>query len=247
MNRFLAYFFQCLYLFYLTLATILFHLFAFPFILLLFMTLNKGRMDDAVRFSIHLYGSFVVRISWPLVRIRCIGRENIPVAAPCIVVVNHRSTPDMFFAPFFTPKNTVVFVRSWPFRLWFFGWFMRRAGYIDIEKMGLNEFIEGKGRELYERGLSFLFFPEGHRSRSGKLQPFRSGAFLTAVEFNIPVVPVCITGTEKFLPINDPLVRPAKINIEILPPVHPSTFPVERRSVKLKKHVESLIREHLNE
>ena len=80
-----------------------------------------------------------------------------------------------------------------------------------------------------------------------KLLPFCSGAFIAAVEFNMPVVPVCMTGTEKFLSMNDHLVRPAVIDIDILPAVHPSSFPEERRAVKLKKHVESLIRECLNE
>lgn len=228
-------------------ATVLFHLFAFPLILILSLALTKRRFDDAMRFSIHLYGTFAVRISWPLIRIKCSGRENMPVDASCVVVVNHRSTPDVFFAPFFTPTNTAVFVRSWPFRMLFFGWFMRSAGYVDTETTELNKFLEGKGVALCERGVSFLFFPEGHRSRSGKLQPFRSGAFLTAVRLNIPVVPVCLTGTEILLPMNDHVVRPAKINIEILSAVHPSSFPVERRSVKLKKHVEALMREHLNE
>lgn len=124
---------------------------------------------------------------------------------------------------------------------------MRRAGYIDAEKMSPDNFFEGKGRELYEQGAAFLFFPEGHRSRDGRLHPFRSGAFLTAVEFNMPVVPVCMTGTEKFLSMNDPVIRPARINIDILPAVHPSSFPEERRAVKLKKYVESLVRERLNE
>lgn len=247
MNRVIAHLFQALYLLYLTVATVLFHIFVFPSVLMYFKIFDKGPMDAAIRYSIHMYGTFVARISWPLVRIRCTGRENIPVNTPCVVVVNHRSTPDMFFAPFFTPMNTTVFVRSWPFKMWFFGWFMRRAGYIDTERMNLNDFLSGQGRELCDEGVSFLFFPEGHRSRNGKLQSFRSGAFLTAVELNIPVLPVCMTGTERLLPINDPLVRPAIINIEILPAIYPDLFPVERRAVKLKKHVESLIRERLNE
>ena len=236
-----------LYLSYIVLATVSYYLFAFPLIILTFMVFQGRRLDDAMRCSNRLYGSLLVRISWPLIRIKCEGRKNINDNLPCVIIVNHRSTADIFLSAFFTPGNTAVFVRSWPFKLWFIGWFMRRAGYIDVEKMSPNTFFKEEGRELYERGVTFLFFPEGHRSRDGRLQPFRSGAFMTAIEFNMPVVPVCMTGTEKFLSMNDPLIRPARINIDILPAVHPSSFPEERRVVKLKKHVESLVREHLHE
>lgn len=245
--RVAVYVLNVVYLSYIVLATGFYYLFIFPLVILTLMVFQDRRLDNAMRCSNRLFGSLLVRISWPLIRIKCEGKENITSNLPCVVIVNHRSTADIFLSAFFTPGNTVVFVRSWPFKLWLIGWFMRRAGYIDVEKMNPNTFFKEEGRELFNRGVSFLFFPEGHRSRDGRLQPFRSGAFMTAVEFNLPVVPVCMTGTEKFLPMNDHLIRPAGINIDILPAVHPSSFPEEKRALKLKKHVESLVREHLHE
>ncbi len=236
-----------LYLSYLVLITIVYFLLVFPGIIFILMVFQKRRFDDAMRCSNRLYGSFLVRLSWPIIRIKCEGMENISGNLPCVVIVNHRSTADIFLSAIFTPGNTAVFVRSWPFKIWLIGWFMRRAGYIDVEKMSPAAFFKEEGRELSERGVNFLFFPEGHRSRDGRLQPFRSGAFQTAIEFNMPVVPVCMTGTEKLLAMNDHVIRPASINIDILPAVHPASFPEERRGIKFKKHVESLVREHLNE
>ena len=173
--------------------------------------------------------------------------ENLPRGESSVIVVNHRSTADIFFAPLFTPLNTAVFVRAWPFKIWIFKWFMRGAGYIDIESTPLPEFFESAGRALSERGVSFLFFPEGHRSRDGRLQRFKSGAFLTSEEFNIPIVPVVLTGTETFLSMRDNLFRPAVVKVEILPPIDPATFPAERRALKLRRHVESIFKEHLHE
>lgn len=235
-----------LYLGYILLLSGIF-LASYPFIVFYLAQKEKYRVDDAIRFTNRLYGFFLVKCSWPLVRIRCTGTENIPRNSSTVIVANHRSTSDMFFSPFFTTPNTTVFVRSWPFRIMGLGWFMRRAGYLDMEKSDINHFLAGEGAELFHRGVSFLFFPEGHRSRTGKLQLFRSGAFLTAVEYDIPVIPVCMTGTETFQSMKDQLFRPAIITIAILPPVLPSSFPAEKRAVKLKRHVESLIKEHLNE
>lgn len=235
-----------LYILHLSLCTVVFVL-ALPVVVPMLLILKKGRLDDAIRLSNYLYGAFLIRMSWPVIRLSRSGKENLPKSASSVIVVNHRSTADMFFGPFFTTGNTTVFVRSWPFRLWGFGWFMRRAKYIDVEKMDMPRFIEGPGRDLCRCGVSFLVYPEGHRSRTGRLQPFQSGAFVMAAGLNIPVVPVCMTGTEVFLSMKDPIIRPTKVEIRILPPIEPSSFPEERRAIKLKKHVEDLIRVNLNE
>jgi 1-acyl-sn-glycerol-3-phosphate acyltransferase len=151
------------------------------------------------------------------------------------------------FTSFFTPFNTTVFMRSWPFKILFLRWFMRGAGYIDTEKVSIETFLESEGRLLKERNVSFLFFPEGHRSATGKLQNFHSGAFHVATGLDIPIIPVSLTGTEKFVSMKDHFVRPATVEINILSPVRPTLFEGERRARKLKKHVEDLIREDLNE
>ena len=246
MFNYLLYILNVLYLFYLMIMTVLLLSFA-PLILLVYKLINKGKVDDGIRWFNHFYGTYLVKISWPWVRIDRKGMENLATGGSCVVVVNHRSTADMFFGSLFTPFNTAVFVRSWPFKLWGFGWFMNLAGYVDVEKTHIHDFLTGRGRKLYERGVSFLFYPEGHRSRDGKLQRFQSGAFLTATEFNIPIVPVFMKGTEKFLAMKNPVIRPAKIEVEILPPVYPSDFPDDKRALKLKRFVETLFRRGLDE
>lgn len=124
---------------------------------------------------------------------------------------------------------------------------MNGAGYVDTENENVRSFLEGRGMELYKKGVSFLFYPEGHRSKDGKLQRFQSGAFLMATEFNIPVVPVCMKGTEELLPIHHQLFRPASVFIDILPPIYPATLPEEKRALKLRRLVESVVKKHLNE
>lgn len=236
----------CFFVLYILLLTIVF-VFVLPLILLVSILTGKRRLDDATRLFIYSYSAFIVKVSWPVLRIDRVGAANIPKDSPCVVVVNHRSTVDVFLGSLFTTCNTTIFVRSWPFRLWVANRIMRMAMYVDIEDTPFSDFIKGLGRDLYEHGVSFLFFPEGHRSRNGTLQNFHSGAFLTATEYDIPVVPVCLTGTEKFLPMNRFMIQPAKVKITILPPVYPSSFPVEKRALKLRRFVEFRFKEYLNE
>ena len=244
--NFLLYPLNGFYILYLLLGTALFSV-TIPFLFLTFKLNKGGNIDEFLRNFIYLYGTFVTKISWPILRVRRFGEENIPEDKPCVIVVNHRSTADIFLAPLHTTRNTVVFVRSWPFRIWIFKWFMKGAGYVDIERTPLNEFYEKRGVELAKEGASFLFYPEGHRSRDGKLRRFQSGAFITATELNLPVLPVCLTGSESFLPMKKHLIHPATVTAEILPPILPSSLPEENRALKLRRHVEKIFKEHLNE
>lgn len=242
---FFLYILNLFYVIYLLLASTFF-LLLLPFFIVGF-SLRKIYGADAFRIYNHFYGVFLIKISWPILRINREGLCNLSDNSSYVVVVNHRSTLDIFFASLFTPANTTIFVRSWPFRIWLFKWFMRSAGYIDIENTALKVFLDKEGRDLSKKKVSFVLFPEGHRSRDGKLQRFQSGAFLTATALDIPVIPVLLTGTEKFLPMNRPAISPAKVNINILPPVYPSSFPEDKRALKLRRHVETIFREHLDE
>jgi 1-acyl-sn-glycerol-3-phosphate acyltransferase len=67
---------------------------------------------------------------------------------------------------------------------------------------------------------------------------------MIAVDNNIPVVPVCMTGTNNFGSYKFPYFKPAKIKVEILDPVWPDEFKPPRRSYQLKKHVENIYREY---
>ena len=233
------------YFLYIVVLTII-YLAVLPLMFVKTIILKNESVKDLFRQYNHLYGRYLIRLSWPLIRLEISGSHHIAENQPGVIVVNHRSSLDIFFCAFCTPQNVAVFVRSWPFKIWFLNWFMRKAGYLDIEKSSFPVFLDGYGSELHKKGISFLLFPEGHRSRDGKLHNFRTGAFLLATKYNIPIIPVSLTGTEKFLPIRDPWIRPAKIKIDILPPIFPDSFPKEKRALKLKKHTESLLREYLN-
>jgi len=247
MSRLPIYCVNLFYLPYILLLTLLCLLVVFPLFLAGFFLLRKGRWDDAMRCAIWAYGRTVVTLSWPLVRTRRTGAENIPRGSSCVLVCNHRSYLDIMFSSLLPVANVVVAARAWPLGLFLVRWFTRHARYIDIESRPLEEILE-ESRRIVARNIPFLFFPEGHRSRDGRLQRFRSGALRVAVENDLPVVPVLLTGTERTAPVGRFLPDfTATVCMEILPPVHPSSFPAEKRALKLRRRVESIFREHLGE
>ena len=245
MNKFLIVCLNIIYFPYLLVISILFELFV-PIYLIVFKLLRKGRLDDAFRIHNWKYGRYMVKASWPYLRCKVSGADNIPEKGPYVFALNHRSSLDIFFSSLVPVANQVVIVRSWVFDLKVFGWAMRLAKYLNIDKTSVDE-LRRTGKELTARNVSFQFYPEAHRSRDGKLGRFRTGAFLIAAENNLPIIPVCMTGTDDFASYEFPYINPAKIHVVILPPVYPSSFDSEQRPLKIRKHVAKIFREYFKE
>ncbi len=208
--------------------------------------LRGYKRDDIYRIKNAVYGKVCVRASWPVLKVKMKGRKNVPKGQPCVFVYNHRSNVDIFFASMVPRSNLMVFVRSWPFRLRLFGWSMQRANYINSETTAHDELVR-KGLDLVDRKVSFVVFPEGHRSRDGKLRRFYSGAFYLSIHTGIPIVPVVMTGIEKFFSTKFPFINTANVEIELLEPVYPQDFTEGQPWLRMRKHVEGIYRKHLGE
>jgi 1-acyl-sn-glycerol-3-phosphate acyltransferase len=217
-----------------------------PFFFLFARLFTRMRLDDAGRVLNWCFGRYMITLAWPFIRIERRGVQNVPAGVPCVAVANHRSFSDVFFCTLIPRPNIDVVVRAWPFRIPLLGRFMKLARYLDIESTPMDRAL-AFSRELAGRGVSFVFFPEGHRSRDGLLHPFRSGAFLTAIENDLPILPVCITGTEKLGGPGSILLRPTKVVVEMLPPVWPREFSGARRALQMRRRVRALMQQHLGE
>ncbi|NTU59444.1 MAG: 1-acyl-sn-glycerol-3-phosphate acyltransferase [Deltaproteobacteria bacterium] len=189
--------------------------------------------DKAIRFLIWLYGRSWMALVLPFLRFRREGFTPDNCRRPSIVVVNHLSFFDTFFMgalPFF---DVTFAVRSWPFKMVWFTYFMKLARYLDVERMTGEETFAA-AREALERKGRILFFPEGHRSRDGKLHRFHTGAFRIAVATGVPIVPLCLTGTGDLLPPGRWWLAPARVRMRALPAVDPKAFtgPLAHRKLR---------------
>lgn len=199
-----------------------------------------------MRELVWLYGRGWMVSVFPFVRFRRQGFQGHGVRPPCIFVVNHLSFLDTYCMAALPFPDLVFAVRSWPFKMFWYAPFMRLAGYLDVESMSWEECAEAC-RKIFAEGGSVLFFPEGHRSRTGALQRFYSGAFRLAVETGVPVVPLCLAGTDVLLPPTRWWLHPARVQLRMLPPVDPGGFAGPSGHGELRKRVKRAMAGALDE
>lgn len=217
------------------LQTLLFTVLA-PLVLPLSVIIVRRPLPEIVRFFIWVYGRVWIRIMSCFVRFERRGLTMDSFPRPCIIVLNHLSFFDIFCMGALPFSNIVFAVRAWPFRMFWYAPFMRLAGYVDMETLGMEKALERCQHHL-ARNVSLVFFPEGHRSRDGNLARFYSGAFKLSVHSGVPVVPVCITGTDRLLPRGRFVMRPAVVRIQALEAIYPGGYTGESAHTDMRKQV----------
>jgi 1-acyl-sn-glycerol-3-phosphate acyltransferase len=185
---------------------------------------------DRRRIALHMYscawGSFYVWMN-PFWRVRFEGRRNIPWRGPAVLVANHVSLLDILVLyGLFRPFKWVA--KAELFKVPFVGWNMKLNDYVAVRRGhrdSVRQMME-RCREHLERGSPVLLFPEGTRSESGVLQPFKDGAFRLAMATGAPVIPIAVTGTGDALPKRGfVLRRRMSATVRVLDPVDPAAYP----------------------
>ena len=198
------------------------------------------------RHFIWLYGRGWMVIVAPFVSFEMKGFDNhYRERTPCVYIINHLSFFDTFCMAMQPVSDIAFVVRAWPFRrLFWYTAFMRLARYLDVEALSFAESTES-ARAIIAAGGSILFYPEGHRSRDGQLQRFYSGAFLLVLKLGVPLVPLCISGTDILLPPGTFRMHPATIRMHALAPVDPAAFSGDNAHVTMRKQVKEVMAREL--
>jgi 1-acyl-sn-glycerol-3-phosphate acyltransferase len=90
-------------------------------------------------------------------------------------------------------------------------------------------------QRIKKYGFSVLVFPEGTRSKTGKMGPFKKGGFVLAVETGIPIVPVSVTGSFNLLPTHTLLIKSGTINIKVGSPIPVDVYTMENKQELMDK------------
>ena len=162
----------------------------------------------------------------PLWPVSITGRERLDTSATYVMVANHLSLLDILVLfRLFRHFKWVSKIEN--FKVPFIGWNMRLNRYIPLrrgDRDSVREMMEACETTL-RAGSSIMMFPEGTRSKTGVLQPFKTGAFELALRTDLPLLPIVITGTSDALPKRGFVLQGRHpITITVLDPIPPDRF-----------------------
>jgi 1-acyl-sn-glycerol-3-phosphate acyltransferase len=195
---------------------------------------------------------FLIAVLSPLVhwfcrlafKIKFHGVENIPERGACIITPNHVSYIDPIWITI--PVRRRIYYMAWdkPFRIPVLGLLMRMFGAFPVNlNVAADASAQREAIDLLKKGRGLVIFPEGGRTRTGKLMPFKMGAFRMALTYGIPIIPVSIRGGDEIWPASRFLPRPGRLTITYHPPIEVARIDENASKSELKERARELARQ----
>jgi 1-acyl-sn-glycerol-3-phosphate acyltransferase len=239
-----------------------FHSYIFPFFFILFMGISSAVFFciaciirlltfpfDPRRIVSNLFTSFWASFYiWcmPNWSVKVIDRHKFTMEKNYVMVSNHQSQLDILvlfhlFFPFRWVSKSAVFNLS------FIGWNMVLNGYVKLhrtDKESIKAMLQ-VCEDLLKKNISVFLFPEGTRSKDGRLRPFKPGAFLLAQRTRVPILPVVVNHTKDALPKHSLTIEGRhRMEVKVLDEIPVSEF--EHMSVdEISGMVRNLIASHV--
>jgi 1-acyl-sn-glycerol-3-phosphate acyltransferase len=160
-------------------------------------------------------------------RIRVEGHENVPRRGPAILASNHISFCDSFFLPLVIRRRVTYVAKAEYFENWKVAWFFRANGHIPVRRGAGADWKRAieSAAEVLDGGGLFAIYPEGTRSKDGRLHRGHTGVAMLALRTRAPIVPIGFIGTDQAQPVGAKMMRPFKrVTIRIGPPLDFSEY-----------------------
>jgi len=198
-----------------------------------------GSQREARNFSTSLFAD----VSSALIGLNLVvrGEENLWVSRPAVFVFNHQSKADVVIIARLLRRDFAGVGKKEIKNTPIIGKTLELAGTVFIDRENASSAIEAM-RPLVDAmrngGKSVVIAPEGTRTVSPRLAPFKKGAFHLAIQAGVPIVPIVIHNSGDVAPKGDFVFRPATVEVDVLPPVDTSSWSAET----IEQHVDSVRR-----
>jgi 1-acyl-sn-glycerol-3-phosphate acyltransferase len=165
------------------------------------------------------------------IRVRVSGLERAPRDRAAVYCANHQSNvdPPILFATLH--RRLHVLFKAELLKLPLLGRVFLAGGFIPVERADRERALASidAGAASLRSGHSFLIFPEGTRSRTERMLPFKKGGFIMAIQAQAPVVPVAITGGRAAMRKGSRLVWPARVSVRVGEPIDTTGMTLDNR------------------
>ena len=182
------------------------------------------------------------------VEVRVRGIENIKTDGAYIFVTNHASMFDIPAIMSVLPRVRIMFKKELSYvPIW--GWALRWGHHVMVDRGKGTEAMKSLDRAAVaiRTGGSIILFAEGTRTRDGKLQPFKRGAFSLAAKSGVPIVPISINGSFKILPKSSLDIRPSPIELAIEKPIETTGISSREEELAMMNRVRGIIERNYRE
>lgn len=228
---------------------VLFYLFAYLIIMIPMhgILVLIGKCNPKLRYKI---GNFLVYWSfrWELfqagAKIEVQGKENIP-EEPVLFVSNHRSYFDILVLHTTSGKRPGFVAKAEMLKFPLLAWWMKDIACLFLDRNDLRSGMQmiKEGEEQIKQGLSMVIFPEGTRSKTSDMLPFKEGSLKVAEKADCPVVPVAVIDTDKLLEVRPGFdIRKGKVKVIYGKPFYIKDLPKEQKK-KAGAYVQTMIQE----
>jgi 1-acyl-sn-glycerol-3-phosphate acyltransferase len=196
-----------------------FFIFTFIFgIFALIFSIIAGSRVAGLLFGVY-WAKFIAYLT--PISVKVTGSENVKPRQSYIVVTNHQSAFDILVIYGWLGIDIKWVMKRELRYIPGLGFGSRMVGHIFIDRSSVRSSMKSieHAKKRIKKGTSLVFFPEGSRSLTGEVGSFKKGAFKTAFDLDLPILPVTINGTRNILPSRSWDILPGKATITIHPPI----------------------------